>query len=126
MIGETVASCRVLRATGKGFAGAELFLVPEEGAAPSAGEKRLVLRLGASRLLDRDDLLRFLHHELEHVADMLDPSFGYRPELPEVDGGPIRLRIIVERYRVLWGTSIDGRLCQRGQAPASDAHRGRR
>lgn len=113
LIAGAVGSCRVLRATGKGGSGAELFLAP----AVSPAEKRLVLRVAPSHFLDPAGLLRFLRHELEHVADMLDPSFGYDPGLPEVDGGPLRLRLILERYRVLWSTSIDGRLSRRGQAP---------
>lgn len=54
-----------------------------------------------------------------HIADMLDPGFGYEPELPPAEGGPTHDRLLKERYRVLWDATIDGRMLRRGWAPDS-------
>jgi hypothetical protein len=57
-----------------------------------------------------------LRHELVHVRDMVDPRFGDDPSLPSVDGGPMRVKLALQRYRVLWDTVIDGRLFGSGRA----------
>jgi hypothetical protein len=58
----------------------------------------------------------FLRHELYHIKDMLDPAFGYDPALPDCEGEPARLNLLLRRYRVLWDTVIDGRLWKSGRA----------
>ena len=70
-------------------------------------------------LLDPAALLPFLRRELYHIADMLDPEFGYEPSLPPAEGGPTHDRLLKERYRVLWDTIIDGRMARRGWASES-------
>jgi hypothetical protein len=80
----------------------------DEGADLLVGAHRTVLvRLDGERLLEPQALRVFLRHELRHVADMLDPSFGYRPDL----GAPGRTRaekeLVRSRYRVLWNLAID-------------------
>jgi hypothetical protein len=57
-----------------------------------------------------------LRHELMHVADMLDPAFGYERSLPTSDDGPSADNIVRDRYRVLWDVTIDGRLARAGLA----------
>jgi hypothetical protein len=52
----------------------------------------------------------FLRHELTHISDMLDPSFGYQPDLTLPDAPPAENILLKDRYRVLWDISIDGRL----------------
>ncbi len=60
-----------------------------------------------------------LRRELLHVADMLDPRFGYAPSLPEgVAGGP-REGVVRGNYRVLWDAYVDGRLARAGLIPAT-------
>jgi hypothetical protein len=54
------------------------------------------------------DLLR---HEFCHLADMLEPEFGYPDDIPR-DPSPSGL-LARERYRVLWDLSIDARLAKR-------------
>jgi hypothetical protein len=56
---------------------------------------------------------------LFHIVDMLDPNFAYEPALPESAGGPTYDRLLTDRYRALWDTTIDGRLLRRGWAPAA-------
>ncbi len=73
----------------------------------------LILQLRPATLVDSPALARLLDHELLHVADMLDPSFGYTGELPP--GSPAWRRRATERYRVLWDCTIDGRLQRQGK-----------
>lgn len=76
----------------------------------------LVLRLRPATLVEPDSLRRLLRHELMHVADMLDPAFGYERTLPHSDDGPSGDNIRRDRYRVLWDVTIDGRLTRTGLA----------
>jgi len=80
----------------------------------------LVLRLCAETLLEPVTLSALLRHELGHVADMLDPSFGYERALPESDAGPATANLLRDRYRVLWDVTIDGRLARAGLAGARE------
>lgn len=74
----------------------------------------LVLRVRPESLADADRLGRFLRHELTHVTDMLDPAFGYERALPAAAGGAAFENILRDRYRVVWDTTIDGRLSHAG------------
>jgi len=85
-----------------------------EGSRP---EKTILIRVKPARLLEPSSLQSWLRHELMHVADMLDPAFGYEPECPANDAGPVAINLLRERYRVLWDTWIDGRLFRRGWLP---------
>ena len=117
LLSSRLAVCRVLRAVRPQDEGADLF----DRAVPARAVDRrplLVIRLQPSRLLDAVSLRDLLRHELTHVSDMLDPSFGYRRELPASDGGPSADNIARTRYRVLWDVTIDGRLAREGGAPA--------
>lgn len=82
----------------------------------SSGRPTLLIRLRAETLARRDRALPVLRHELAHVADMLDPAFGYEPRLA---AGSAREPLLRDRYRALWDTLIDGRLSRLGRAPAS-------
>lgn len=98
--------------------GAELFVNTERG--DNEKERRTVMIfLRPESLLDPLKLLLFLRHELLHIADMLDPIFGYEPALPAAEGGPTHDRLVKDRYRVLWDVTIDGRMVRRGWAPAA-------
>lgn len=110
-----VAQVRVLRALTRQEEGADLF----DRALPDAAGRRqplLALRLRPSLLLDAEPLCALLRHELMHVADMLDPAFGYERSLPPSDDGPSADNIVRDRYRVLWDSTIDGRLARAGLA----------
>jgi hypothetical protein len=77
----------------------------------------LLVRVRGETLAHVDQALPLLRRELLHVADMLDPAFGYTPALPEpVAGGP-RERAVREAYRVLWDAYVDGRLARQGRLP---------
>lgn len=82
----------------------------DEGADLLVGDGRtLLLRLAAARFLDAAALGALARHEVRHVADMLDPAFGYRPDLGM--GGRTRAEqeLVRARYRVLWDLAVDAR-----------------
>jgi hypothetical protein len=108
---------RIVRAITRGEEGADL-VDPASRAREGAGPL-LVLRLRPQSLLDHDSLRAMLRHELMHVADMLDPAFGYQRSLPPSDGGPSADNILRARYRAVWDATIDGRLARAGCAPAA-------
>lgn len=96
--------------------GAELFVSAETG-------RNAVVALLPERFADESSaraagglpLAPFLRHELAHVHDMLDPGFGYSPELPLRGPDRARERLIRERYRLLWNITVDGRLSRAGR-----------
>jgi hypothetical protein len=106
--------CRVVGAVTRREEGADLVdrIAPESGAIHVV----LVIRLRPLTLLDPKVVAALLHHELTHVADMLDPEFGYERALPPSGEGPSADTILRDRYRVLWDTTIDGRLAREGHA----------
>lgn len=73
----------------------------------------LVLRLRPATLLDADALETLLEAELLHVADMLDADFGFQRELRLWQESPALEGLFQRRYRVLWATTVDGRLWRR-------------
>jgi hypothetical protein len=85
------------------------------------GSPTVAIRLRPDRFRDPGALLAFLRRELLFVADMLDPEFGYTPDLPAnlVESAPRRL--LEERYRFLWETWVAGRLAVRGLASRDEA-----
>ncbi len=112
-------ACIVVQARGSRDEGADLFVSPGgEGTGDTEG-RTVAIRLDPHRLLDKECLLAFLRHELFHIADMLDPTFGYEPRLPKGDLGPAHERLLQDRYRVLWDIYIDGRQVHRNWAPSS-------
>ena len=108
--------CRVLRASSITEELADLFGPP---VADGPSTPTLVVRLCPESLLDGPLLLQRLRHELGHVADMLDPEFGYERELPSSGGDPAADGLLRQRYHAAWDATIDGRLCRRGLLPAT-------
>ncbi len=119
LIQENTDTCIVARARARREEGADLFVSPGREGTGEAERRSVGIRLDPQRLLDPEDLLAFLRHELFHIADMLDPAFAYEPRLPRAELGPAHERLLQDRYRVLWDVSIDGRLARRGWAPPS-------
>ena len=56
---------------------------------------------------------------------MVDPAFGYCPVLPPSAQGPVHDNLIRDRYRILWDTTIDGRLTAQGHLPSDTRERRR-
>ncbi|MBK7859700.1 MAG: hypothetical protein IPJ65_13990 [Archangiaceae bacterium] len=88
----------------------------EEGADLGRYDDAPAVRLVLSprRMLEPEPALAFCTHEVAHVADMLDASFGYDPHRPLPGATRPERELARERFRVLWGASIDGRLRARG------------
>ncbi|MBI3940875.1 MAG: hypothetical protein HY315_08575 [Acidobacteria bacterium] len=108
--------CRILCAKSSKEEGADLHRA--RGAQPvsvTGADTVILIKLKPETLLDPLGLRTLLRHELMHIADMLDPGFGYQPLLPQSEAGPTYDSLVRERYRVLWDTWIDGRLLRRGR-----------
>lgn len=88
-------------------AGAELFVAGPD-------DRSVVICIRAETLVAPTAALLFLRRELVHIADMLDPAFGYEPSLPPHTAGPTHDRLLLDRYRVLWSCTVDGRLARQG------------
>jgi len=95
------------KSRGKNDEGTELY-VNEAGACNG------VVAIRPERLQDVAELAPFMRHELTHLHDMVDPAFGYLPELRRSGPSLSQQRLARERYRLLWDVSIDGRLTGRG------------
>lgn len=93
-----VESALVARSKRPGDEGADLFV----------GEHRtVIMRLAAERFLDQASLEICLRHELCHVLDMLDPSFGFERDLGVHGRTRAETELVRGRYRVLWNLAID-------------------
>ena len=114
---QQVRRCCVLRAPSAREEGADLHELRDSRPKDSLPEKALLIQLQAERLLDSSALQAWLRHELMHIADMLDPRFGYERFIPSGDAGPAYANLLKDRYRALWDTWIDGRLLRRGWLP---------
>lgn len=79
----------------------------------------LLVRVLAETVATPERLRRWLRRELLHVADMLDPAFGYEPTLPRGAAGGPRERVVRGSYRLVWDVYVDGRLMRRGMLPAA-------
>jgi hypothetical protein len=113
-IADRVAQARISVARRRKEQGVELFVAPPDGVAPERDRRLLHVRVLATVLADRKAALAMLRPELLHVADMLDPEFGYRPELPPAESGPTQDRMLLDRYSALWTASVIGRLATDG------------
>lgn len=91
------------KSRGKSEEGTELYV-------NEAGERTGVVALRPEFLVTKTDVDTFLRHELMHLQDMVEPVFGYLPELPVSGPSLNQSRLARERYRLLWDVSIDGRL----------------
>jgi hypothetical protein len=98
--------------------GAELYVSAESGRAG-------VLALRVERFEEAEELARFLRHEFMHLCDMVNPAFGYSPQLHLPGQNAAQQRLTRERYRLLWDITIDGRLtgCSRPTLCRRDQHR---
>lgn len=105
-----ISRCIVLHAGRRRDEGVDLH--DGRGSAPA-----LAVKLTPSSLLDWDRALPFLRSELLHVEDMLDPSFGYERDPSLLDVDPTYDKLVRDRYRVLWNTSVNGRLRARHRLP---------
>lgn len=113
---KAVARVLVVRAAASREEGADLFVRPTGGGGAGPHRRSVLIRLRPASLARPVPLLRLLRHELLHVADMLDPRFGYDPRPFHAGSDPVAEPLLRERYRVLWDAYVDGRLARLGQA----------
>lgn len=113
-----IEACYVVRALHARQEGAELYVAHQDRGGEIA-RRTLRITLRPQSLLNAPALQPLLRHELLHIADMLDPAFGYEPTLPQSPDGPTYDTFITNRYRVLWNVAVSGRLERRGWLPAS-------
>ncbi|GBC85356.1 hypothetical protein HRbin11_01805 [bacterium HR11] len=86
----------------------------EEGADLSRDRPKVGLKVRSERFLDAEGFRRFLRHEFQHVADMLDPAFQYDPDTVPARPPGVQA-LLYERYRTLWAVTVDGRLERAGR-----------
>ena len=113
--------CLVLHARHEKEMGADLYGEPSDGTAEKS-TRQLVVHVTPSLLAQPEPFTTFLARELLHVGDMLDPAFGYEPDLPPSDLGPAYDHFLRQRYRVVWDLNVDGRLTRSGRLPANVRH----
>jgi hypothetical protein len=87
---------------------AELYVSTENG-------RSAVVAMRPERFENDAAVRHFLRHEFMHLSDMLDPAFGYAPDLRARGVDPSHQRIVRERYRLLWDITIDGRLTREAE-----------
>lgn len=108
-LAEKVAAIAIRRSRGRSDEAGELY-------SASDGCRRGVLSVQPRRCLDADALVPWLHHELAHLADLVDPAFAFSSQEGWVGIGPGAERLVRDRYRVLWDVRVDGALNLRGCA----------
>lgn len=91
----------------------------EEGADLSRDRRRVGILVCPERFFDPQGLLRYLRHELQHVADLLDPALGYTSLEGFPAASPAEANLLKDRYRAIWAISIDGRLKRMGKETAA-------
>lgn len=96
----------------------------EEAADLSRDRKRVGIKIRPARFSDPQGLSLSLRHEFQHVADMLDETFGHplihESGLALCADSPAEAHLIRDRYRRIWDIYIDGRLRRKGKETISD------
>lgn len=96
---------------------ARTFRDEEESAQLSEDGTRLGIQIRIETLRRPVRCTYFLHHELTHILDILDPAFGYDTSRPLSKVSPSEESLFRDRYRTLWDLSVDGRLERKGLLP---------
>jgi hypothetical protein len=90
---------RVGRGSGVAGEGAELFRTGTEKGG------LLLVRLRPESFEDRDRIVRLLRIDLRHIADMLDPGFGYDPAALDGLEAPVQ-SLVRDRFMVAWRIAV--------------------
>ena len=104
------------KARTKSDEGAELYVNDHQ-------QRHGVVALRPERFERDENLVPFLNHELQHLSDMVDPSFGYSRDIFQPGWTVSQQRLIAERYRLLWDVAIDGRLTANGHETTDEQQR---
>jgi hypothetical protein len=116
LLSEALRILAFRKSRGKSDEGTELYV-------NKTGERNGVVAICPERLGNDTDLGPFMRHELAHLQDMVNPAFGYVPELAVASPSPGQQRLARERYRMLWDVSIDGRLLGVGRQTVATKER---
>jgi len=108
LLPKTLNTLAFRKSRGKHDDGTELYV-------NETGDRSGVVAMQPERFAHEVELGAFLRHELTHLEDMVDPAFGYLPELPNPRPTLSSHCLARERYRLLWDVSIDGRLTRSGR-----------
>lgn len=114
-----ISSCLLSRVSREKDEAAELFVSPDDGHTDTRDRCRVVVGLLPRTILDEKRLGFVLRRELRTIADMVDPTFGYTPELPSQGFGRTHDRLLLDRYAALWSATVLGRMARDGFADAS-------
>lgn len=112
LLRERLSVLAVRKSRGKQDEGAELYVNHRE-------QRTALLALKLERYEDDAMLENYLWHEFMHLHDMLNPAFNYEPVLHLPGLNAAQRRLAVERYRLLWDITIDGRIFASGRLPMS-------
>jgi len=112
LLAEHCARCVVSTAPRRRDEGADLLVAAHDGGV----ERTVAIRLRPTAFTAPRELLAFLRFELLHVADMVDPAFGYVPELPDCSWELAPGQRLRDRYRAVWDVTVAGRLVRRRYA----------
>lgn len=111
ILGGSLKTLSFRKARSRNEEGAELFVHAETG-------RNGVVALRIERLARDAEVTPFLRHELTHLADMVDPVFGYSKNVP--GRLPAQQQLVRGRYRLLWDITIDARLAVRHTDSTAD------
>lgn len=92
--------------------GADLFVRPDP-----RPRRTVVLKMRVETFTDPTFLLRFLRHEIGHVANMVDPAFRYEPDIAIPGESPAKKNIVIDRFRLFWSIQVDGQILRSGREP---------
>ncbi|OFW00034.1 MAG: hypothetical protein A3F68_08040 [Acidobacteria bacterium RIFCSPLOWO2_12_FULL_54_10] len=120
---QQVRHCSVIKAPTNHDEGADLHDLRDPEPDNLTMGKALLIQLKPARLLEQRTLQEWLRHELMHIADMLNPHFGYKRFDVTAATGPAWANRVRDRYRVLWNTWVDGRMVRRGWLAAQARQR---
>ncbi len=115
LLGQGLDKISIFKAASHKQESGDLF-VRNDRADGQAARRAAVVRLSAQSFLDTEQLVHFMRRELFHIADMLDPAFGYRPDLQLLDETLARQNLIRDRYRALWSFFVEARLLRAGRS----------
>ncbi len=106
--------CLVFKAQSKKSIGSDLYVGRPDRSRENREMRTILIQLNPGMFCSTSSLLSFLRHELLHIVDMVNPEFEYKPDFARSEAGFPYDPMLLERYKILWDITIDGRLAQKG------------
>ncbi len=79
---------------------------------------RIRIKIRPEMFLDHPQLRKVLRHELMHIMDILDDTYGYETKIDAAN--PTEETFIRDKYRIIWDIYIDSRLAKEGKETVID------